>query len=72
MTGLMCFVKVKANLTIWDLAGLFGALKSLKASLRSLGSDLLIMEGEAAEVIPSLAALHSADAIIAEEEVEYR
>jgi len=44
----------------------------LKAALKELGSELLIAEGTAAEVLPGLAALHNADTIITEEEVEYR
>lgn len=53
-------------------AGLCGAVEALQSKLRANGSDLLIVEGKAAELIPELAQQYNASCILAEEEVEYR
>lgn len=52
--------------------GLFGAVKALQSALQSQGSNLLVLQGKAADLLPHLVQQYSADYIIAEEEVEYR
>lgn len=55
-----------------NVAGLCGAVKSLQQQLRERGSNLLILEGKAAEHLPQLAEQYNASSILTEEEVEYR
>ena len=45
---------------------------ALQRRLRDLGSDLLILEGPAAVVLPALTQQMGIEEIVAEEEIEYR